>query len=78
MHEVDRNGLRDPMNVEDISRFFIRRPQYSISMNIRESRLVRGDHRITFRETLELMAGTCSSFPAKSSTATCPAGPLVS
>jgi len=34
--------------------------------------------RITFRETLELMAGTCSSFPAKSSTATCPAGPLVS
>ncbi len=52
MHEVDRNGLRDPMNVEDLSRFFIRRPQYSISMNLRESRLVEGDHRVTFRETL--------------------------
>jgi len=52
MHEVDRNGLRDPMNIEDITRFTMKRPSQSIALNVRESRHIIGDYMLSFDDTL--------------------------
>ena len=52
MHEIDRNGLRDPTNVEDMSAFLMRRPSSSIALNIRESRRITGDYVLTFEDSI--------------------------
>jgi ribulose 1,5-bisphosphate synthetase/thiazole synthase len=52
LHEVDRNGLRDPTNVEDITTFLMKRPSSSIALNIRESRLITGDYVVTFEDSI--------------------------
>lgn len=52
LHEVDRNGLRDPTNVEDMTTFLMKRPSSSIALNIRESRLITGDYVVTFEDTI--------------------------
>jgi ribulose 1,5-bisphosphate synthetase/thiazole synthase len=52
MHEVDRNGLRDPTNVEDMTSFLMKRPSASIALNIRESRLITGDYVVTFNDSI--------------------------
>jgi len=51
LHEVDRNGLRDPTNVEDMTAFLMKRPSSSIALNIRESRLIAGDYVVTFEDS---------------------------
>ncbi|MBL7041684.1 MAG: FAD-dependent oxidoreductase [Pirellulaceae bacterium] len=52
LHEVDRNGLRDPTNVEDMTAFLMKRPSSSIALNIRESRLITGDYVVTFEDSI--------------------------
>lgn len=52
MHEVDRNGLRDPTNVEDMSAFLMKRPTSSIALNVRESRRITGDYVLTFDDSI--------------------------
>ena len=52
MHEVDRNGLRDPTNVEDMSAFLVKHPSSSIALNIRESRRITGDYVLSFEDSI--------------------------
>ncbi|NQT11258.1 MAG: FAD-dependent oxidoreductase, partial [Planctomycetes bacterium] len=52
MHEIDRNGLRDPTNVEDMSAFLMKRPSSSIALNVRESRRITGDYVLTFEDSI--------------------------
>ncbi len=52
LHEVDRNGLRDSTNVEDMTAFLMKRPSSSIALNIREGRLITGDYVVTFEDSI--------------------------
>jgi HEAT repeat protein len=52
LNEMDGHGLRDPTNVEDISRFTMKKPPSSIGLAIRESRRIIGDHVLTFDEAI--------------------------
>jgi ribulose 1,5-bisphosphate synthetase/thiazole synthase len=45
-------GLRDPTNVEDITTFLMKKPVTHIAFPLRESRIIQGDHVLTFKDLL--------------------------
>jgi len=53
LHEAEYGPLRDALDPEDISKFYLRNPSYALSLNIRESRRIRGDVTITFDDVLQ-------------------------
>jgi len=53
LHEVEHGGLlRDPTNVEDISRAYLKRPSGAINMNPRESRRIVGQYMLSFDDII--------------------------
>lgn len=50
LHEAEHGPLRDALDSEDISKFYIRSPQTALSLNIRESRRIRGDCTVTLED----------------------------
>ena len=52
LHETRALTLRDPTNIDDISKSYLRVPSTMISLSIRESRRVTGDYRVTFEDQI--------------------------
>ena len=52
VHEAEHGPLRDALDPEDISKFYVRSPQSVLSLNLRESRRIRGDYTVTFDDVL--------------------------
>jgi flavin-dependent dehydrogenase len=50
--EAEHGPLRDAVDAEDISKFYVRSPQVALSMNIRESRRIRCDYTVTMEDVL--------------------------
>ena len=50
--EAEHGPLRDALDAEDISKFYLRSPQGNLSLNIRESRRIRGDYTVTMEDVL--------------------------
>jgi NADPH-dependent 2,4-dienoyl-CoA reductase/sulfur reductase-like enzyme len=53
LHEAEHGPLRDALDPEDISKYYLRNPSYALSLNIRESRRIRGDATVTFDDVLQ-------------------------
>ncbi len=52
IHETSHLSLRDPSNIDDISKSYLRAPSTAINLSIRESRRVTGDYRVTFEDQI--------------------------
>lgn len=52
LHEAEHGPLRDALDPEDISKFYLRSPQAALSLNLRESRRIVGDCTVTFDDVL--------------------------
>ena len=52
LHEAEHGPLRDSTDAEDLSKYYLRRPSYALSLNIRESRRIYGDYTLTFDDVI--------------------------
>ncbi|MCX6906508.1 MAG: FAD-dependent oxidoreductase [Verrucomicrobia bacterium] len=52
LHEAEHGPLRDSTDAEDMSKYYLRLPSYALSLNIRESRRIRGDYTLTFDDVI--------------------------
>lgn len=52
LHEAEYGPLRDALDPEDISKLYLRSPSIALSLNIRESRRIRGDCTVTLDDAL--------------------------
>jgi NADPH-dependent 2,4-dienoyl-CoA reductase/sulfur reductase-like enzyme len=52
VHEAEYGPLRDALDPEDISKFYLRNPSPALSLNIRESRRIHGDCTVTLDDAL--------------------------
>lgn len=52
LNEIEHGPLRDPTDINDISASYMRYTSYSASMNIRESRNVKGEYTVSFHDAI--------------------------
>lgn len=52
LNEAEHGPLRDALDPEDLSKFYLRYPQKALTLNIRESRRIVGDYTVTFQDAL--------------------------